>query len=85
MTNVLREGREGHWGLSGMRERAERIGARLRVLSRLAAGTEMELSVPGRIAFYLASSKGIKYWISNMLFEEEQRKGNPASKSEQLR
>ena len=24
---VLRAGREGHWGLSGMRERAERIGA----------------------------------------------------------
>ena len=27
---VLRSGREGHWGLSGMRERAERIGARFK-------------------------------------------------------
>ena len=48
---VLRMGREGHWGLSGMRERAERIGARLKVSSRAAAGTEVELLVPGRIAF----------------------------------
>jgi signal transduction histidine kinase len=48
---VLRVGREGHWGLPGMRERAERIGARLRVWSRAAAGTEVALSVPGSIAF----------------------------------
>jgi signal transduction histidine kinase len=48
---VLVTGREGHWGLVGMRERAERIGGRLRVLSSLAAGTEVELSIPGHIAF----------------------------------
>jgi signal transduction histidine kinase len=43
--------RNGHWGLQGMRERAERIGARLRILSRVALGTEVELSVPNRVAF----------------------------------
>jgi signal transduction histidine kinase len=48
---VLRSGREGHWGLSGMRERAERIGARLKVWSRDEAGTEVEMSIPGHIAF----------------------------------
>jgi signal transduction histidine kinase len=48
---VLRTGREGHWGLPGMRERAERVGARLRVWSRAAAGTEVALSVPNSIAF----------------------------------
>jgi signal transduction histidine kinase len=41
----------GHWGLRGMRERAERIGARLRVLSRTALGTEVELRIPGSVAF----------------------------------
>ena len=40
----------GYEGLSGMRERANRIGARLQVTSR-AAGTEIELSIPGKIAF----------------------------------
>jgi signal transduction histidine kinase len=48
---VLRAGREGHWGLPGMRERAERVGATLRVWSRAAAGTEVALSVPNSIAF----------------------------------
>jgi signal transduction histidine kinase len=43
--------REGHWGLAGMRERAEKIGARLKVFSRAAEGTEVELSVPGHVAF----------------------------------
>ena len=53
--HVLRSGREGHWGLSGMRERAEQIGARLRVWSRPAAGTEIELVVPGQVAFQSGS------------------------------
>jgi nitrate/nitrite-specific signal transduction histidine kinase len=34
-----------------MRERAERIGARLKVWSRDEAGTEVEMSIPGNIAF----------------------------------
>ena len=49
--DVAREGREGHWGLSGMRERADRIGARFTVWSRAGAGTEIELVVPGHVAF----------------------------------
>jgi signal transduction histidine kinase len=47
----LRWGRSEHCGLEGMRERSERIGARLRLLSRVALGTEVELCVPGRVAF----------------------------------
>ena len=47
----LRWGRKGHSGLQGMRERAERIGARLRLLSKVAFGTEVELCVPGVMAF----------------------------------
>jgi signal transduction histidine kinase len=49
--DVLRTGRDGHWGLSGMRERAQRIGAGFRVWSRAGAGTEVELSVPSHVAF----------------------------------
>jgi signal transduction histidine kinase len=48
---VLRAGRDGHWGLPGMHERAEKIGAKLRVWSRAAGGTEVELTVPGHVAF----------------------------------
>jgi ligand-binding sensor domain-containing protein/signal transduction histidine kinase len=48
---VLAQGREGHWGLIGMRERSEKIGGRLRLRSRVTAGTEVELTIPGIIAF----------------------------------
>ena len=55
-SQVQTTGREGHWGLTGMRERAERIAATLRVLSRQGNGTEIHLSVPGDIAFQVESS-----------------------------
>jgi signal transduction histidine kinase/ligand-binding sensor domain-containing protein len=44
-------GRSGHWGLPGIRERAKHIGARLEVWSEVGAGTEVELSIPGSIAY----------------------------------
>jgi signal transduction histidine kinase len=47
----LDKGRNGHWGLQGMRERADRIGARLRFWSKVALGTEVELCVPSWVAF----------------------------------
>lgn len=50
-SKVLQTGREGHWGLANMRERAEEIGAKLEVLSRPGAGTEVQLEVPGKVVF----------------------------------
>jgi signal transduction histidine kinase len=43
---VVAEGREGHWGLTTMRDRAMRIGARLRIWTRRTQGTEVRLSIP---------------------------------------
>ena len=48
---VLEAGSEGHWGITGMRERAQRIGGSLRIRSRAAAGTEVELRIPAQVAF----------------------------------
>ena len=47
---VVRFGRESHWGLQGMRERARNLGGQLRILSRHGAGTEVEISVPNCLA-----------------------------------
>jgi signal transduction histidine kinase len=58
---VLRHGREGHWGLSGMRETAERIKAKLHLQSRPNEGTEVELTVPAEIAF-AASRPPARHW-----------------------
>ena len=43
---LLHSGRKAHWGLTVMRERAAHIGGRLRIRSRRAAGTQVELSLP---------------------------------------
>ena len=49
--DLLEGGRDGHWGLPGMRERAEQIGARLDIWSEVGAGTEVELRIPGSVAY----------------------------------
>jgi|SRR5580704_4291813 signal transduction histidine kinase len=51
MPGLLGSGCGGHRGLSAMRDLAEQMGAKLKLLSRVAAGTEVELSIPGGIAF----------------------------------
>ena len=51
---VLATGREGHWGLAGMRERAVKIGGLLKICSNASAGTEVELSIPSSIALELS-------------------------------
>jgi len=50
----LRCGRMGYWGLQGMRELAKLIGAEFRIMSRTAMGTDVELCVPGRVAFSMS-------------------------------
>jgi signal transduction histidine kinase len=49
-------GRSGHWGLPGVRERAQRIGARLDFWSERGAGTEIELTVPGAVAYKIVAT-----------------------------
>jgi signal transduction histidine kinase len=49
--NILQAGRPGHIGLASMHERAERVGARLDIISGPGAGTEIELRVPAAKAY----------------------------------
>jgi signal transduction histidine kinase len=63
-SSILQGGRDGHWGLSGMRERSRRIGATLKLRSRPGAGTEIELMVPGHIAFEDNSGNSTPRWLS---------------------
>jgi nitrate/nitrite-specific signal transduction histidine kinase len=44
------KGKDGHFGVRGMRERAERIGAKLHFDSTR-SGTHVELIVPGKLTF----------------------------------
>jgi signal transduction histidine kinase len=61
--NVLTSGRDGHWGLAGMRERAAAVGATLKLLSRPGAGTEVELSFPRGVAFPSDPSNQRPWWM----------------------
>jgi ligand-binding sensor domain-containing protein/signal transduction histidine kinase len=54
---ALQGERAGHWGLPGMRERAKRIGGQLDLWSEPGAGTEVELTIPGWIAYRSSPSR----------------------------
>jgi signal transduction histidine kinase/ligand-binding sensor domain-containing protein len=51
------KGQPGHWGLAGMRERAQALRAELNIWSREAAGTEVELVIPASIAYPRGQTK----------------------------
>jgi ligand-binding sensor domain-containing protein/signal transduction histidine kinase len=78
---VLKRGsRLGHWGMIGMRERASQIGAKLEMWSKPGAGTELDLSVPGRIAYDRLKNKGSLRGLRKRLKERyEFRSTNPDS------
>ena len=48
---VIEKGKDGHFGLRGMRERAERTGSKFTLVSLPESGTVVTAVVPGRIAF----------------------------------
>jgi signal transduction histidine kinase/ligand-binding sensor domain-containing protein len=50
-SEVLDHGRAGHFGLPGMRERAKQIGADLTIWSRPGTGSEIDLSLAGKIVY----------------------------------
>jgi nitrate/nitrite-specific signal transduction histidine kinase len=56
---VLHSDKEGHFGLEGMRGRADRIGASLEVYSRVGSGTEVRLMILGYLAFEAASNSSL--------------------------
>ncbi len=61
-TDVLRQdGREGHYGLHGMRERAKLVGGKLTIWTELDSGTEIELIIPAAKA-YVKSTRPFWYF-----------------------
>jgi len=47
---AVQRGSDSHWGLRGMRKRAEKLGARFAIWSRTGAGTEMCVALPVAVA-----------------------------------
>jgi signal transduction histidine kinase/ligand-binding sensor domain-containing protein len=67
-SKLAAEGREGHFGLQSMRERAARIDAQFQLITASRLGTTIEVKIPGKIAF---RKKGGRTWAD--LFEKAQR------------
>jgi signal transduction histidine kinase len=48
---IHREPLDGHFGLHGMRERAEGVGGHLDIWSKLDTGTQLDLILPASAAY----------------------------------
>jgi len=63
---AIKKRRDERWGIWGMRERAERMGAKFRILSRTGGGTEVELRVPRQVAFGSEPSGSAIKWLTRL-------------------
>jgi signal transduction histidine kinase len=57
------QGRAGHYGLRGMRERAKLMGGKLAVWSEFDSGTQVELSVPASRAYEIPPARR-RWWLA---------------------
>jgi len=61
---IRRSGRAGHWGVTGMRERAEEIDAHLEIRSRQGSGTEVDIHLPQEnLPGHIRASRGWRRWF----------------------
>ena len=71
------QGREGHYGLRGMPERAALIGGRLAVWSEVGAGTEVELRLPASTVYATAARRS--WWARVLPLRRSHTAGGDAS------
>ncbi len=62
---TLRNGRAGHFGLAGMRERARQLGGQLTISSSIDGGTTVCLTVPGQ-AIYRKSGERLRLLMKRL-------------------
>jgi hypothetical protein len=68
------QGREGHFGMHGMHERAKLISGKLTVWTAPGSGTEIELSVPAVHAY--SASAPWRSWFTEKFSGSARRSGN---------
>jgi len=66
------DGREGHYGLPGMRERAKLVGGKLAIWTEMPGGTEIELTIPGTRA-YVKSTRRFWYFGKRSAIEADEK------------
>jgi len=73
---IAQEGRGGHYGLPGMRERARQIGGQLNIWTGPGAGTEIELTIPGPLAY---GTPAARTWWHRLQSWKAKRNAEPRS------
>jgi len=59
-SKVIQEESDSHWGLRGMRQRAENIGAEFEVCSQIGAGTEVRVAIP--VGDAIRTTRDLSLW-----------------------
>lgn len=59
---LVRGEKDGHFGMIGMRERAEKIGGAITISSGPDGGSEVTLALPATLAFAKRKSRGWAWW-----------------------
>jgi signal transduction histidine kinase len=67
------DGRAGHYGLDGMRERAKLAGGQLTVWTELDTGTKIELTIPATVAYAISPRR---FWWPERLSGKGTKAGN---------
>jgi signal transduction histidine kinase len=62
--SVLAHGVPGHWGLAGMRERAQRIRGQLEIWTRAGAGTEVQLRLGASLAYREPGNRDVEELVT---------------------
>ncbi|THD63867.1 sensor histidine kinase [Phenylobacterium sp.] len=65
--DVVATGRSGHFGLLGMRERADKIDAKLELSSPPGVGVQVAVTVPAGVAFVTGPNTGGLDWLRETL------------------
>jgi len=60
---ALNLGRSGHYGIAGMKERAERLGGSISIRSRVGEGTEVNLCVPAHLLYRDAEPRSVSRFL----------------------
>ena len=68
---TLTGGRPGHWGLRGMRERAQVIGGKLVIRSQPGVGTEIDLEIPADLAYEKGFRRRWSHWMKRLIGDKK--------------